>query len=308
MAKSYWRKREEEHARQRVKDEKKQLKRLMKKHDEAIEEIEEQIAAFYGRYASKEGITVEEARKRVAKADIKKYRRKAKKYVKEKDFSKRANEEMRLYNVTMRINRLQLLKANINLELVALTNEEAKDLEEALTELARKEYERMSAILGYTVQYKAKDIKELVDSSFLTANWSERIWDNQDALRSELDRLISRGIVQGKGSEELARDLRKTFNKGIYNTERLMVTEMTRVETQVHKNILEDAGIEEYEFIAKIDSRTSDECRRLDGKVFKVKDLEYGENAPPVHPNCRSSIAPHIDRDEWEKELKERGL
>src|SRR5690625_100922 len=308
MAKSYWRKREEEHARQRVKDEKKQLKRLMKKHDEAIEEIEEQIEAFYGRYASKEGITVEEARKRVAKADIKKYRRKAKKYVKEKDFSKRANEEMRLYNVTMRINRLQLLKANINLELVALTNEEAKDLEEALTELARNEYERMSAILNYTVQYKAKDIKELVDSSFLTANWSERIWDKQDALRSELDRLISRGIVQGKGSEELARDLRKTFNKGIYNTERLMVTEMTRVETQVHKNILEDAGIEEYEFIAKIDSRTSDECRRLDGKVFKVKDLEYGENAPPVHPNCRSSIAPHIDRDEWEKELKERGL
>lgn len=308
MANSYWRKREEEHARQRIKDERKQLKRLKKKHDEAIEEIEEQIAAFYGRYASKEGITVEEARKRVAKADIKKYRRKAKKYVKEKDFSKRANEEMRLYNVTMRINRLQLLKANINLELVALTNEEAKDLEEALTELARKEYERMSAILGYTVQYKAKDIKELVDSSFLTANWSERIWDNQDALRSELDRLISRGIVQGKGSEELARDLRKTFNKGIYNTERLMVTEMTRVETQVHKNILEDAGIEEYEFIAKIDSRTSDECRRLDGKIFKVKDLEYGENAPPVHPNCRSSIAPHIDRGEWEKELKERGL
>src|SRR5690625_4803740 len=159
---------------------------------------------------------------------------------------------MRLYNVTMRINRVQLLKANLNLELVALTNEVAKDLEEALTELAWKEYERMSAILGYTVQYKGKDIKELVDSSFLTANWSDRIWDNQDALRSELDRLISRGIVQGKGSEELARDLRKTFNKGIYNTERLMVTEMSRVETQVHKNILEDAGIEEYEFIAKM--------------------------------------------------------
>ena len=55
----------------------------------------------------------------MSKLDIAAYQRKAKRYVADKDFSKQANEEMRLYNLTMKVNRLEMLKANIGLELVA---------------------------------------------------------------------------------------------------------------------------------------------------------------------------------------------
>ena len=71
---------------------------------------------FNAKYATKEGISLAEAKRRVSKLDIEEYGRKAAKYVKEKDFSDQANEEMRLYNATMKINRLELLKANIGLE------------------------------------------------------------------------------------------------------------------------------------------------------------------------------------------------
>src|SRR5690625_4595029 len=113
---TYWRKRELEHIKQQKKLDAQLSKRLQRKYREAQEEITKEMNAFYGRYASKEGITVEDARKRVAKIDIEKYKRKAKKYVKEKNFTDRANEEMRLYNVTMRINRHEMLKRNIELE------------------------------------------------------------------------------------------------------------------------------------------------------------------------------------------------
>ena len=36
-------------------------------------------------------------------------------------------------------------------------------------------------------------------------------------------------------------------------------------------------------------------CKELDGKIFKVKDMECGQNAPPMHPNCHCATAPHYD-------------
>ena len=52
-----------------------------------------------------------------------------------------------------------------------------------------------------------------------------------------------------------------------------------------------DAGVEEYEFVATIDDRTTKECRELNGKTFKMSELKLGINAPPVYPPphpCRS--------------------
>ena len=51
-------------------------------------------------------ITRSEAMKRACEMDVKAFYRKAKKYVKEKDFSPTANKELKLYNLTMRVNRL----------------------------------------------------------------------------------------------------------------------------------------------------------------------------------------------------------
>ena len=44
--------------------------------------------------------------------------------------------------------------------------------------------------------------------------------------------------------------------------------------------------------------------KEMDGKVFKLKDMEIGENAPPMHPNCHCATAPHSDRKEYEKMAK----
>src|SRR5690625_1149284 len=110
MSKNYWRDRELKHIEKKIKDDEKLAKRLARNQRRAMREIEKEIEAFYGRYASKEGISVEEARKRAEKLDIEEYRKKAKEYVKEKNMSTIANEKMRLYNVTMRTNREELLK------------------------------------------------------------------------------------------------------------------------------------------------------------------------------------------------------
>ena len=54
-----------------------------------------------------------------------------------------------------------------------------------------------------------------------------------------------------------------------------------------------------YQIVATLDSRTSDICRHLDGKVFDMKDYEPGVTAPPFHVYCRSCTVPYFaDNDE----------
>ena len=289
MSKNYWRDRELKHIEKKIKDDEKLAKRLARNQRRAMREIEKEIEAFYGRYASKEGISVEEARKRAEKLDIEEYRKKAKEYVKEKNFSPRANEEMRLYNVTMRTNRLELLKAYLQLEMVAMTEEEYDILLKAMMKDAGNEFKRLSGILGVTIKYNEKKLKSIVNSSFLNATWSDRLWNNQDALRSELDRLLNQAIIQGKNPREVARDLRKRFDASIYDSERLMRTEMARIRTDVFVDTAEQVGVEQYEWVAE--PTACDECAELDGKVFELNELRIGDNAVPKHPNCMCALA-----------------
>lgn len=59
--------------------------------------------------------------------------RKAGKRVTYADFSKTVNEQMRVYNATMRINRLELLKSQIGLEMVRSGINVDKELHDKLS-------------------------------------------------------------------------------------------------------------------------------------------------------------------------------
>ncbi|MDU2281948.1 minor capsid protein, partial [Staphylococcus sp.] len=70
---------------------------------------------------------------------------------------------------------------------------------------------------------------------------------------------------------------------------------------------LKDLGEDgEYKYVAKIDKKTSKICHSLNGKVFKVKDMMPGVNAPPMHPWCRSTTVTHVGnwRDRFFTERK----
>jgi len=315
-SREYWRERELEHIRKQMKDDKKLQRRIRDMYMQALDDIQAQIEAFYGRYASREGISMSEAIKRARKLDIEKYARKAERYVRQahsgipfirwQAFTDKANTEMRIYNLTMRVNRLELLKLNIELELFRLLNDEESFFSQELVNQARSEFERQAGILGETINFNEKKVQSIVNSSFLTASWSERIWNNQDALRSELDRLLHQGIIQGLNPRELARELRKNFNTSVYNSERLLITEMARVQADVFEDSMKQAEIEEYEYIAE--PTACDICAKLDKKVFKLKNAEVGRNMYPMHPFCRCSTAAFISREKWDEDLRARGL
>lgn len=303
-SRKYWRKREEENLANNLKTEAAYIKELHSYYDNMLDQIEKEINGFYGKYARKEGIPLAEAKRRVSKLDIETYERKAEKYVKDKNFSKEANEEMRLYNATMKINRLEMLKANIGLELVDGFDGLQKFFDEKLTERTLSEFERMSGILGKTVLNNAESAKAIVNASFNNARYSDRIWMYQDMMKAELSSLLKTGLIQGKNPRELSRHLTKLFGVRKSDAERLMRTELARVQIEAQKQSFERNGYDQYEFIALGSACAA--CAALDGKIYDVKKMMPGENAPPLHPNCRCSVAAYMDREEFDKWLRDK--
>lgn len=306
---NYWRRREEENLKANRKTEAEYEKAINDTYKYMLDQIQKEINGFYAKYARAEGITLSEAKRRVSKIDIEEYGRKAARYVKTKDFSKQANDEMRLYNATMKINRLELLKANIGLELVAGFDELQKYFEEKLTNRTMDEFKRQSGILGRTVQNNEKAAHAIVNASFKNATYSDRIWMYQGMLKAELDSLLKTGLIQGKHPTELARHLQKRFGVSAYNANRLMTTELARVQTEAQKQSFIRNGFTQYTFLAI--GTACEACRALNEKHFDIDKMMPGENAPPMHPNCRCSVAAYMDSEEyeaWIETYKEHGM
>jgi SPP1 gp7 family putative phage head morphogenesis protein len=301
-SKLYWRKRETEQKNKYITDEVEYEKRIKKIYSDVLDNVQKEIDAFYGKYAKAEGITIAEAKKRVSELDIKRYERKAKRYVEEKNFSKEANAEMRLYNATMKINRLEMLKANIGLELISGHDELQKYMEGILKGRTEEELKRQAGILGKTIKNNAQTADAIVNASFHNAKFSDRVWMYQDLLKAELSKLLQSGLIQGKNPRVLAKEIRNKFDVSKSNAERLMRTELARVQTEAQKQSYERNGFTQYTFHALGDACPI--CRVLNGKHFKVKDMMPGENAAPVHPSCRCSTSAYEDSDIYEAWLE----
>ena len=139
-------------------------------------------------------------------------------------------------------------------------------------------------------------------------NWSDRIWADRTKLGYALEDILKKGIAEGTSLQKMARDVRMKFKTSNYNAMRLVRTETTHVHEQSALQFYEDTGVHKYEFMAYIDERTSETCTALNGKRFDIDKAEVGVNFPPMHPNCRSTTAPVVDKETLEEFEKKYGL
>lgn len=120
--------------------------------------------------------------------------------------------------------------------------------------------------------------------------YSDRVWDNMNLLQSTLQTGLVDCIVAGKSHEVLKRELQHRFNVSQSDAQRLARTELNYIQAQGALRAYQEAGYSQYKFLAAHDERTSEICRELNGRIFDIAAAKAGENLPPMHPNCRSTI------------------
>lgn len=307
-SRTYWRRREELFQRQDIKSDKELAKKMNDVLTETSEEIQKEIDAFYSRYATREGISLAEVNKRVSKMEIDRFAKQAKEYVKNKDFSDKANHELKIYNLKMRASRLELLKANIDLRLIANTSGLELLLHDEAYSQAMLEYEREAGILADSVQFDVeKRVQNVLGGSYKLKDvptfrtFSDNIWLYKTELQNDLEKMLVRSFTRGENPRVMARELKKRFEVTGYQAERLARTETARLQTAIQKDSIESNGIEQYEYIAE--PTACHLCRPLDGKIYRLDKMVAGSNASPIHPNCRCRISPYVSSktmyDDW---------
>ncbi|MFW3582062.1 minor capsid protein [Staphylococcus caprae] len=304
---SYWEDRAKEIIDEESKSDYEIAQEIQRIVDEMNEDIENEINRFYTRYAINEGISFIEAKKKIDAVDVQMFQQKAKQYVENKDFSDKANAELRAYNTKMYVSREKLLQAQLGLIVTYAYAQIEQSMYNYMESAYYRALEQQAGILGKTLQVSINDVKTIIFTPFEGHKWSTRLWSDMDVVRRHVQKTTRHVLLRGRHPYEFVKDLRKDTGATTYNMKRLLLTETARVQTLASKkHMLEQHGPDaEYEYHAKIDSKTTKTCRGLNKKVFKVKDMQPGVNAPPMHPFCRSAVAPHIDPN-WRDEFFEK--
>lgn len=291
-----------------------------KKDDEVIDEVRSitnstmsqlsnQIYSFYAKYAKEEGITVDAAKKKIQKTDIKELEDRVAQYVKNKDFSEKANAELRQYNTKMYVSRERLLMQQLSAIMVNGTALTEVEMNEHLEKSVDREVERQAGVLG-DIRVSPNDARAIVNADFHGETWSERLWADMEQTRKTVLKTVQNTLLRGRHPDEFVPELKKKMGVSTSDAKRLLITETARVQSEAQKlHYQETMGADAtIEFVAKLDSRTSDECRHADGNKIKVSEMMPGVNVPPLHPYCRSTTVPAVDDidDELEAFFKER--
>lgn len=216
-------------------------------------------------------------------------------------------EDEVLSNYYYRYVRYYKLREKINKQLTALGQEEIKELEKKFEQMYKFASWKTLEGLNFTVENKM-GLEKVISSLWDNRNsWSETVWckdgltgaqrveKQMTLLQNSLEKGMSDCVLRGASKDELVKTLKSRFGVSFSEADRMARTELTYIQNQATKDSYLKAGVEQYEYLAEIDSRTSDICAELNGQRFDIHAAVVGVNYPPLHPNCRSTVLAVID-------------
>lgn len=271
---------------------------LTQLYQESFNRLQTEIDRFYIAYAGKEGLTKQEAMKKASEFDVTKFAEKAKKAVKEKDFSPGTNSWLRTYNLKMKVSRLELLKAELALEIQNLISEVNEVFDKARREEYLAEFKRQAGILGISSKGANKRIQSVLGADFYGQNFSSRVWGStglQATLQRDVFASLNRVYTDMMGYKQEINRLSKKYQTSKENAKRLLKTEIARINADTQHAMLKANGFTHMIFVAE--PGACDICGPLDKKAIPIDEVEKGVNMFPMHPNCRCSAYGHIKMD-----------
>ncbi|MCR8844071.1 minor capsid protein [Paenibacillus sp. SC116] len=134
----------------------------------------------------------------------------------------------------------------------------------------------------------AEEIAKALSDPWNGTTFSERLTFNMSKLQYHLRETMVQGLIQGKSSSAVVKDLAARMGTSFKQVERIINSESAHFHSEATLLAYRASGVKQYKYVAKLDKRTSTECRELNGQRFDVSDAIIGVNFPPLHPGCRS--------------------
>lgn len=271
----------------------------------ALREIKKDLESFFSKYAKENKVTYAEARRRLVSAEMKEFKATVKMrldYARQNGWNRVYIQYLeKLLNMKY-ITRLEMLEADIRYQIELIENNKEKNIKDLM---------EINYLAAYYVRYHdfatgaemsvrfdtidAHTLAQAVAKRWDDGNYSTRVWNDRNrlvkAMATILPQSFSRGLNVNKLGDMLAKELNVSQNRG----RTLARTEINNICNQADLAVYRTAGIEQYQFVATLDLRTSEICRSMDNTVHEVSQARTGINFPPLHPNCRSTTVAYYE-------------
>ncbi|WP_303188428.1 minor capsid protein [uncultured Clostridium sp.] len=203
------------------------------------------------------------------------------------EFMNLSNEEKKILN--------EKLGNEINESFKEQNKIEKQEMDSLLKKIAEDKFYMncFNLALGIDFTLKKIDSKALdriIKDTVEGKNYSDRLWRNKNDL-SKLLRKEIKEFLEGKTSiNEISKIVKDRFNQNSFNSKRLINNETARVQSEVNEQWAKDYDIGYQLFMATLDQKTSEICRRLDGNVYSIDDKNKPIPPTGTHVCCRSCL------------------
>lgn len=279
---------------------------MEKQYKAAQNELEAQIARWYQRFADSNGISLAQAKQWLKGQDLAEFKWDVKEYIKygkENAINGAWMQELENASSKFHISRLEALQIQTQNSLETMFAQQMGTMKKALSDVYASGYYHTAYAVqqGFGLGWDIAGLDQAQIEKVLSKPWavdgynfSTRIWNSKTKLIGEVHNELSKNLLTGADPQKAIDSLAKKMGTSKSNAGRLVMTEQAYFSSAAQKDCFNDLDVEEYEIVATLDSHTSDICRSLDGRVFKMSDYKPGVTAPPFHVYCRSTTAPHF--------------
>lgn len=279
---------------------------IEKQYKAAQNELEAQLARWYQRFADSNGISLAQAKQWLKGQDLAEFKWDVKEYIKygkENAINGAWMQELENASSKFHISRLEALQIQTQNSLETMFAQQMGTMKKALSDVYASGYYHTAYAVqqGFGLGWDIARLDQAQIEKVLFKPWavdgynfSTRIWNSKTKLIGEVHNELSKNLLTGADPQKAIDSLAKKMGTSKSNAGRLVMTEQAYFSSAAQKDCFNDLDVEEYEIVATLDSYTSDICRSLDGKVFKMSDYKPGATAPPFHVYCRSTTAPHF--------------
>lgn len=293
------------------KDSDRVIGKILEAYQGSIDDINKQMSDILKTFTAANKISLEEAKQYLTIPESKDFIENLKNTianVQDEDLKAEMLRQINTPAYRARLTRLQAMKEKLNIECKALADIQVREIEKGLINTANTAYYKtifdMQQLTGVGFSFAeipTKQIEEILKNNWSGKHFSKRIWENTDMLASELEHTLTKGFMTGASVQRMSKEIADKMEIGEYAATRLIRTETTYVANMAELQAYKEAGVEKIIFLATLDLRTSDKCRKHDKEIIPLEKAVPGENIPPLHPNCRSTTIEIFEDDDLSK-------
>lgn len=288
---------------------------MVKEYRQTAQDLNDDIQRWYARFAAENKMSLAEARRVLTGRELAEFRWTVDeyiKYAKKADLSEAYIQKLKNASARVHIDRLEAIRMQMAQHVEKL----AAKGNARLTDVLRDIYPDAQMRTAYEVQKKKgfepfarvpeADVDRILKKPWVSdgLNFSDRIWRDKERLLNTLQGELTRGLIRGEPYGKIAQRIAGRMGVARSAAARLVETEAAFFSSKGQLDAFRDLGVEQYEFVATLDSRTSETCREMDGKVLPLSEFKPGITAPPLHCHCRSTTCPYFDDEFTEGETR----